>query len=205
MSKEMLLKKVAYLTDNLNKKARSFRKENLGNLYEHRLNYVTAKYDRKINLTMESGYLTKSKRELGKLSEKDLASLYNDLKSFQTNKDYGTVKKYRKTEKKIFSKTAQGLKETIGEERYNKLKENMTEDELIQEFIKRKKEEQERRGRKSNISSNQILLDMYNDLPNLTEEEKSDTMRAINKMEQARELMSRNAVSMEGRRKNGNR
>lgn len=203
MNKKKLLDKVANLTDNINKKVRKFRKENLSNFYENKLNYVTAKYDKKINLTMDSGYLTKSKRELDKLSLKELEGLYNNLHSLQTNKDFGTVKRFRIYETKQLSKTANTLKELIGEEKFNELKGVKSEVDLVKEFISRKKEMSDARG--GTYVSNQILNEMYLEVPNIDEEEMQDSLRAIKKMERAREMMNRNNIQMEGRKRNGNR
>lgn len=203
MERNELLKKVAYLTDNINKKVRKFREQDLGNFYENKLNYATAKFDKKINLTMESGYLTKSKTELGKLTDKELMQLYTNLQGVQTNKDYGTVKRFKVTEKIQLGKTASTLKSIIGEEKFNKLMGNMSEVDFIKEFIKRKSEMTAQRG--GVYSSTHILMQMYLDIPNESETEQQDTKRAIAKMERARELMERNNSQMEGRRKNANR
>lgn len=203
MERNELLKKVANLTDNINKKVRKFKNEGLENFYENKMNYATMKFDKKINLTMESGYLTKSKKELGKLNDKELSQLYDNLRNLQTNKDYGTVKKFKVTEKVQLGKSASTLKSLIGEEKFNKLMGNMSEVDFIKEFIKRKGEMNNSRG--SVYSSSQILLQMYLNLPNENETDIQDTQRAIAKMERARELMDRNTTQLESRRKNGNR
>lgn len=203
MERKELLNKVAYLTDNINKKVRKFRNDGLGNFYENKMNYATAKFDRKINLTMESGFLTKSKKELGKLTDKELEQLYTNLHNLQTNKDYGTLNRFKATEKVQLGKTANTLKSLMGNDKFNKLMGNMSEVELVKEFIKRKNEMTNARG--GTYVSNQILMQMYLDLGNEDEKDQQDTQRAIAKMERARELMERNNVSMEGRRRNGNR
>lgn len=204
MNKNELLKKVAYLTDNMNKKVRKFRENGNGDFYENQLNYATAKFDKKINLTMESGFLTKSKKELGKLSENDLGLLYERLQKLNTNEKFGTVQKFKKFETNNMDKTASSLKSLLGEEKYNKLKGNKSDSDFVKEFIERKKEFSNSRGKV--YSSNQVLNDMYLSLPNLSEEDMQDTQRAIAKIERGRELLERNdKMRKEGRQPNGNR
>ena len=202
MDKNQLVNKIATLTDNMNKKIRKFRANETGDFYENKLNYATAKFDKKINLTMESGFMTKSKKEIGKLTNKELQSLYENLQGVNNNKDYGTVKKFKKTEIVQLGKSASTMKSMIGEERFNKLMGEKSEVEFMKEYIARKQEMNNARG--STYSSNQILMDMLLLVPN-DEDEKKDIMRAVNKMERARELMNRNVETMKGRRKNGNR
>lgn len=203
MERKQLLNKVANLTDNINKKVRAFREADLNKFYEIKLNKATAQFDKKISLTMESGYLTKSKKELDKLSTKELEKLFDNLKSLQTDKEYGTVKRFKATEKIKLDKTASRLRELLGDEKYNKLKGDKTDTELVKEFIKRKEELNGKRG--STYNSNQVINTMYLESGNLSQEEQQDTMRAIDIMSEAREQMSRNQVSREGRAKNGNR
>jgi hypothetical protein len=197
------IEKLAYLTDNINKKVRKFRNEGLDKFYENKLNYVTAKYDRKIGLTMESGFLTKSKKEIGKLSDRELKDLYDRLHKFQTNQEYGTVKRFKVTESVQLSKTASTLRDLIGEEEYLLLKGNKTEVEFVKEFIKRKEEFTNSRGR--TYVSNQIMNEWLLESGQLTEQQKQDSLRAVEKMKRANELLARNTSEMEGRRKNGNR
>lgn len=202
MDKNTLVNKIATLTDNMNKKTRQFRKYDVGDFYEQKLNYATAKFDMKIKLTMESGFMTKSKKEIGKLSEKDLQKLYENLQGVQLNKTWGNMKKFKVNEKIQLSKSASTMLDLLGEDRYNRLKGDMNEVDFLKEFIKRKKEMNNVKG--TTYNSNQILLDMLLKVPT-TEDEKQDMLRAVDKMERARELIDRNTVTMKGRRKNGNR
>jgi hypothetical protein len=70
------------------------------------------------------------------------------------------------------------------------------------EFIKRKDELNNKKG--ATYSSIQILVQMSIENPT-SEEDKKIMLRTADRMEQARELMQRNTVVMEGRRKSGNR
>jgi hypothetical protein len=202
MEREELLKKTAYLTDNINKKVRSFKKENYGGYYDYMLNNTTAEYDTKINLKMKSGYLTKSKKELNKLSDLDLQNLYDDLQKLQTNEKHGTTKRFNQIEKPNLEKSLSTIKNTIGVERFNKIKGDKSEVDTMIEFIKRKDELNNKKG--ATYSSIQILVQMSIENPT-SEEDKKIMLRTADRMEQARELMQRNTVVMEGRRKSGNR
>lgn len=202
MDRNELLKKVAYLTDNVNKKIRSFRKEDVGNFYEHKLNYVTANFDKKINLTMESGFLTKSKRELSKLSTKELNKLYEGLRYMQTNDIYGNIKKYKTYETTQLTKTASTMQSILGKEKFNALLGDKSMNDFVKEFAKRLNEEREKKGK--TYGSKQELLQMAIELPT-SEDEKKEYLRTAESMEKQREMMMRNTVQMEGRRKNGNR
>lgn len=204
MNRQQYINKIANLSNNLNNKRRQFIENEYGNLYDYKMNQTTAEFDRKINFTMDSGYFTKSKKEIGKLNDKDLEKLYNKLYNLQHNDTYGTVKKYKIYENAIFDKSARGIMDIIGEEKYNKLKGDMSQSEFIKEFIKRKNEEMNSRG--ATYSSTQILEQMY--LEQLGEgEEKENTMRALKRLERAREVAERGKVSNKrvGGRKLGNR
>jgi hypothetical protein len=202
MDRNELLKKVAYLTDNVNKKIRAFRKEEAGNFYEHKLNYVTASIDKKINLTMESGFLTKSKRELNKLTTKELNKLYEGLRYMQTNDVYGNIKKYKTYETTQLNKTASTMQSILGKEKFNALLGDKSMNDFVKEFAKRLNEEREKKGK--TYGSKQELLQMAIELPT-SEDEKKEYLRTAESMEKQREMMMRNTVQMEGRRKNGNR
>lgn len=205
MERNELLKKVANLTDNINKKIRKFRSEGVGDFIENKLNYATMPFDKKdnVNITMESGFLTKSKKELGKLTDKELQKLYDNLQGVNKSKDYGTVKKFKIWEDKHLDKTASTLKDLIGNDKFNDLLGGRSQNDVVKDFIRRKEEESNKRG--GTFSSTQILNDMILDSGKLSEEETQDTLRAIAKMERANELMRENIIDMQGRRKNGNR
>lgn len=197
-----ILAKVINLTDNMNKKIRAFRNKGLGKFIENKLNYATAKYDKKINLTMKSGFLTKGSKELGKLSDKELNELYERLQKVNLNEGYGTVKKFEKTETKLLDKTAQGLKAVIGEDKFRELQGNKTEKEFVKEFIERKKELKNSRG--ITYSSNQILTMMYLEMPSKSDDE--ETLETLQRMERGREMLERmNNINKGKRGRNGNK
>jgi hypothetical protein len=202
MERKELLKKVAYLTDNVNKKIRSFSNNNLGGYYNYMLNKATEDYADKIALTTTSGYLTKGKKELGKLNDEDLQGLYDNLKKLQTSDTHSTPTKFKKYEEGNLHKSAAAIKEIIGEKRFKSIQGKQSEADIVIEFIRRKEEELEKEG--STYSSSQILVDMAIEHP-INAKDKKALTRTAEVMEKARKLINRNTIDMESRRKNGNR
>lgn len=202
MDKKELIQKVAYLTDNMNKKIRSFRKEDY-KIFETKVNYALNNFKDTANLILPSGFMTKSKKELDKLSEAQLNKMYANLHNLNVDPKAGTVKRFKETEKVVLSKSAQTIKSLLGEERYNKLKGSMSEVDFIKEFAKRKSEIEDLN--KGTYGSMQVLMMMYLDIEDLEDDEVQTATRAVTKMERARELMNRNDVNMKGRNKRGNK
>ena len=203
MNKQELIQKVSTLTDNMNKKIRSFRKEGLNKSYENKINYAVNNFKDTANIILPSGFMTKSKKELDKLSESELNRMYANLHNLNVDPKIGTVKRFKEVEKVLLGKSAQTMKSILGEERYNKLKGSMSEVEFLKEYSKRKEELEAQDHR--TYDSNQVLMKMYLDIADPEDDEYKTTQRVVKQMEEARELMNRNSVTMKGRNKRGNK
>lgn len=202
MDRNQLINKIANLSNNLNKKKRAFEENDYGEFYEYKLNQMAAQFDRKINLTMESGYLTKSKKEIGKLSDKDLQKLYNKMHDLQTDTRHGTVKKYNNYLNLNLNQSAETLRNTVGDDMFNKL---LGDKELIpfmKQFMKDLGREREKFG--ASYSSEQLMNEMYKNLDIDNDDERKAIMRTIQKKEKIHDILSRNKVSNKGGRKVGN-
>ena len=202
MDRNQLINKIANLSNNLNKKKRAFEENDYGEFYENKLNQMAAQFDRKINLTMESGYLTKSKKEIGKLSDKDLQKLYNKMHDLQTDTRHGTVKKYNNYLNLNLTQSAETLRNTVGDDMFNKL---LGDKELIpfmKQFMKDLGREREKFG--ASYSSEQLMNEMYKNLDIDNDDERKAIMRTIQKKEKIHDILSRNKVSNKGGRKVGN-